>query len=230
MRKIAAILLGLCLTGCIFYPPVEINNRSLNFPNSDLISSDVSTTGVSISTSASPTSLKINVPPPIVEKTQTDSFWTMQVSDFAQILIGLLTLIVLYVQIFRLRKVAQTDFDQRRRQATFDYISNTQDELRSRSKDIPLTSDPNLDTFICNESNRKAITRYLNYYERLSAGVNHGVFEIDIVDVLWGTTIINIYRKYQNFMENSPTDKDALWKELRILAIELSEKRDKPNN
>ena len=229
MRKIAAILLGLCLTGCIFYPPAEVNSRGLNFPNSDLISSDVSTAGVSISTSASPTSLKINVPPPIVEKTQTDSFWTI-FSDIAQILIGLFTLIFVSLQIRHLRKVAQTDFDQRRRQATFDYISNTQDELRSRSKDIPLTSDPNLDTFICNESNRKAITRYLNYYERLSAGVNHGVFEIDIVDVLWGTTIINIYRKYQHFMENSPTDKDALWKELRILAIELSEKRDKPNN
>ena len=229
MRKLAAILLGLCLTGCILYPPSEVNSRGLNFPNSDLISSDVSTAGVSISTSASPTSLKINVPPPIVEKTQTDSFWTI-FSDIAQILIGLFTLIFVSLQIRHLRKVAQTDFDQRRRQATFDYISNTQDELRSRSKDIPLTSDPNLDTFICNESNRKAITRYLNYYERLSAGVNHGVFEIDIVDVLWGTTIINIYRKYQHFMENSPTDKDALWKELRILAIELSEKRDKPNN
>jgi len=229
MRKIAAILLGLCLTGCIFYPPAEINSRSLNFPISDLISSDVSI-GASISTSASPTSLKIKVPPPIVEKTQTDSFWTMQISDFVQILIGLFALAVVYEQIRQLREVAQKDFDQRRRQATFDYISNTQNELRSRSKDIPLTSDPNLDTFICNEANRKAINKYLNYYERLSAGVNHGVFEIDIVDVLWGTTIINIYRKYKHFMETSPTDKDALWKELRILAIRLSEKRDKPNN
>lgn len=183
-------------------------------------------TPAAVSTTTDPPSVADQTAAAAVDAVRSDGGSSVSWTDIAQLVVAVASLGFVTLQLRHIRKVASDDFDQRRRQATFDYLVNTQQERSKRSSEVPPTTAANLKAFIEaalheDAKERKAIVKYLNYYERLAAGVNNGVFEIEIVNVLWGSTIIEIADNYHDFITNFQSNKTNLWQELVKLSNDL---------
>ena len=180
-----------------------------------------------------------------------------------QVLIAAAGVLLVSQQLRQIKRNAKSDFDQRRKESTFDYLVGTQSLLSERSRKIPKSQEkeelaaflkvamtdessnsgvegqqnPTSSTPECGETgeqiagdpktNRAAIIKLLNYYERLAAGVNHDVYEFNIVNVVWGGVILEVVDRYKEFMGwyRRFRAKPELWTELDLLAARLRAER-----
>jgi hypothetical protein len=161
-----------------------------------------------------------------------------------QVLIAAAGVLLVSQQLRQIKRNAKNDFDQRRKESTFDYLVSTQSLRDERSKKIPKSqeklaaflnvamsvesSDPDVEQIDGKpETNRAAIIKLLNYYERLAAGVNHDVYEFNVVNVVWGGLILGVVDRFTEFMVwyRQQFKKPGLWTELDLLAVRLRAER-----
>ena len=178
-----------------------------------------------------------------------------------QVLIAAAGVLLVSQQLRQIKRNAKNDFDQRRKESTFDYLVSTQSLRDERSRKIP-KSQEKLAAFLKvamsvessdsdveaqqnqmgsmsqsgktgeqidgkPETNRAAIIKLLNYYERLAAGVNHDVYEFNVVNVVWGGLILGVVDRFTEFMVwyRQQFKKPGLWTELDLLAVRLRAER-----
>ena len=161
-----------------------------------------------------------------------------------QVLIAAAGVLLVSQQLRQIKRNAKNDFDQRRKESTFDYLVSTQSLRDERSRKIPKSqeklaaflkvamsvesSDPDVEQIDGKpETNRAAIIKLLNYYERLAAGVNHDVYEFNVVNVVWGGLILGVVDRFTEFMVwyRQQFKKPGLWTELDLLAVRLRAER-----
>jgi hypothetical protein len=178
-----------------------------------------------------------------------------------QVLIAAAGVLLVSQQLRQIKRNAKIDFDQRRKESTFEYLVSTQSLRDERSKKIPKSkeklaaflnvamtvesSDPDVGAQENQlgsmsqsgktgeqidgkpETNRAAIIKLLNYYERLAAGVNHDVYEFNVVNVVWGGLILGVVDRFAEFMVwyRQQFKKPGLWTELDLLAVRLRAER-----
>lgn len=127
------------------------------------------------------------------------------------------------------REALDSDHVQRRRQATFDFITatiNRVSELRARG--LPdlrraeveaYASDPHGDD---SESNR-TITDYLNGYESFSTGANIGLYDLEVICRLRAAMIVRTWELYRPWIVARRTiyQMPSLYAELEELAARV---------
>src|SRR5262245_30571239 len=71
----------------------------------------------------------------------------------------------------------------------------------------------------------KILTNYLNYHEGLAAGVNCGIFDLEVVYRVRGTTIIRLEELYRGYIreQRSATYHPEKYMEIQNLAESLRE-------
>lgn len=150
--------------------------------------------------------------------------WT----DVLQVVLGVVTLVLVLIQIRRLQRTASEDLDQRRRQATLDFLTSMQTERRLRSAGVEPTGSANFQAFLQRAMHQGSteedkVKKFLNFYERLAVGTNHRVFEVEVVNALWGSIIVSIFDNYRPWIDAYRTRRNNhnLWIDLEKLADRL---------
>ena len=150
--------------------------------------------------------------------------WT----DVLQVVLGVVTLVLVLIQIRRLQRTASEDLDQRRRQATLDFLTSMQTERRLRSAGVEPTGSANFPAFLTRamvpgSTEEDKVKKFLNFYERLAVGTNHRVFEVEVVNALWGSIIVSIVDNYRPWMVayRDRRGNQNLWLDLEDLAGRL---------
>ncbi|MEU7866380.1 DUF4760 domain-containing protein [Dactylosporangium sp. NPDC049140] len=92
-----------------------------------------------------------------------------------------------------------------KRQATLAHIAATMEHRRRVSSEVPPDTDPEAVREFTrdadsNSPNGRLLRNYLNFYENLAAGINIGVFDIDVVARTSGTIIVRVYDAYKDFI------------------------------
>ena len=75
------------------------------------------------------------------------------------------------------------------------------------------------------------MTRYLNFWEALSVGVNRGVFDVGTLDALAGGIILSIWRNYEPWIQSRRVlYASSVFQELERLARDIAHRRGETLN
>lgn len=128
------------------------------------------------------------------------------------------------------------ELDQRRasKHATLDYLGSTMDRRHAIISVLPSIADPGgiantLSRADEDIETRRLVERYIGYYEHLSAGVNTGALDKEIVDRTMGGTIIQIWHSYKPWIlqQRKKRNWPSLYVEIESLALRAEKIRDR---
>jgi hypothetical protein len=120
--------------------------------------------------------------------------------------------------------------EQRRvqRQSTLEFVGTTMQRLAELADRMPSPFDvAGTAAFIedtrSNAEARKLFISYFNYYEGLAAGANCGIYDIEVIYRVRGTTIIRLEELYRDFVKQlrDETRHPEKYREVEILAVSL---------
>lgn len=79
-----------------------------------------------------------------------------------------------------------------------------------------------------NKDKKRVLANYLQYYEALSVAVLSGIYDLDVIDSIGGSRIINIAENYQAFFakRRKEVGADTAYRNIENLAKELSALRN----
>ena len=109
----------------------------------------------------------------------------------------------------------QADHERRKKQATFEYVNavserfraalNKFDEKHGIDKVVDISNYDDVDRFI--------VKSYLNEIEYICAGVNAGVFDLQILHKMMGTGLIGRHHRFQQYINEKRQSKKTVFVE-----------------
>ena len=118
--------------------------------------------------------------------------------------------IIAIVQLFEHRKDEKEELDRRRKERTILYIetilpvvSNTVSSITTVIGDKSLVDESKLKPKI-----RNALKSFLRSMERLSVGINTGIYDIEVVNRIIGTGILKTWYRYSVIVQHKRESQD----------------------
>jgi hypothetical protein len=136
----------------------------------------------------------------------------------------------LVVQIRRAKLTFETEQARLKRQSTLEFIATTMERVYDLGGAMPQSGDiPATMAFIEKARSSPETMRifqvYFNYHESLAAGSNCGIFDIEVIYRVRGTTIIRMAELYHDFVEElrAASNHPERYREIDKLAKRLLE-------
>lgn len=156
--------------------------------------------------------------------------WTLCVAIIAMVVnAGLFWL--LRDQIKQGARATALDHDQRRMQATLEFITATSARA-AEFKDIPALTHEAVDPFIVEPMPRERgemIRLWLNVYEGLATGVNMGLYDLELTERVRGAAVVRIWELYKPWIVESRNalSLQTLYCEIESLAKTIQDRQTK---
>jgi hypothetical protein len=145
------------------------------------------------------------------------------------------TFVFLIVQVSLARKQlrqAQSSFEaeqlRSKRQSTLEFLAATIERKQEFVKVLPHELDFRRVSRFKNklrksEDARRLLWNYLNYFEAIATGVNSGIYDLETVSRIDGSTIVRVFETYKDIISNSRRvdDNPGMYIEMEILAVQL---------
>lgn len=138
----------------------------------------------------------------------------MPTAEFIAVVVGIVSIILLVLQVNIAAKALREDHLRRRQQATLDYLvrdvrPHWRDSLRNAASDIQRSQEALQESLGTENPRDPSIANLLGSVEHMSVGVNIGVYDIAVLDRASGRFIIRIYRQFLPYIKsvqaNTPT-------------------------
>lgn len=109
--------------------------------------------------------------------------------------------IIAAIQLWLNRKVARMDFERRKKEATIAFTDSVLERLSELRKEIrdSYGSEPITYSEYCREDNeafRTTVKKYLNIMERISVGINSGVYDLEFYSRICGMSTVVMWDRY----------------------------------
>lgn len=150
---------------------------------------------------------------------------------YISIIAAAISLISLFVSI----KSYVQDHKRRKKQATIEFY----DTICEKLYELNANTDPTLGGIaptienIANNIQLKAdVTKILSTYERFSAGVNSGIFDLDLIDRMAGSYLIVLFSRFLPYIEEIRKDasRKSSYVEFEHLVMEIKKRRSTYHN
>jgi Tfp pilus assembly protein PilE len=126
--------------------------------------------------------------------------------EIISITISIITLLVLSAQLYFLYKSFIADHERRKKQATIEYVNSIRERYINAINTINERFDSKeFDAINLNkmtEDDKRHVRTYLSTVEHLAAGVNCGVYDIDILERMGGTGFITQFNKFWPYIKD----------------------------
>lgn len=152
----------------------------------------------------------------------------MTTGEIVTCIILFVTAVIAIIQLILNRKVAKLDLDRRKKEATIAFtheILELVSDLRQLITDEYNREPIKYSEYQSNDEMKQVITKYLNIMERISVGINSGVYDIDIYSRICGRTTIIYWDQLSHVIEEKRKDlhRDTLFIEYEQLVTKLKE-------
>ncbi|MCK9175889.1 MAG: DUF4760 domain-containing protein [Desulforhopalus sp.] len=152
--------------------------------------------------------------------------------NYARIIGPILTAISIFLGIYYFSLNVRRD----KAKQTLDYWEKINQQLKEEKKTLTKDYGKYIDEemallLVEDKEERPRISKFLNIYERLSLGVNMGLYDVKVLNKLAGQVIIDNFYKYENFINarRIQVNRDFLFVEYEKLVLHLKNNRKKLN-
>jgi hypothetical protein len=139
-------------------------------------------------------------------------------------LIQILLLAAVVAQLVFNRRAMLADHERRKKQATFEYVNAVAERFRSALNEFDSKHGPKkvVDISDYDEEDRLMVKAFLNEIEYICAGVNAGVFDLDILNKMMGTSLKSRHHRFNQYIENARKDRATVFIEYSEVVRKLS--------
>ena len=130
-------------------------------------------------------------------------------------IIQTILLAVVIVQLWVSYRSFQADHERRKKQATFEYVNAVSERFRAALNkfDEKHGIDKVVDISNYDDDDRFIVKSYLNEIEYICAGVNAGVFDLQILHKMMGTGLIGRHHQFQQYINEKRQSKKTVFVE-----------------
>ena len=130
-------------------------------------------------------------------------------------IIQTILLAVVIVQLWVSYRSLQADHERRKKQATFEYVNAVSERFRAALNkfDEKHGIDKVVDISNYDDDDRFIVKSYLNEIEYICAGVNAGVFDLQILHKMMGTGLIGRHHRFQQYINEKRQSKKTVFVE-----------------
>jgi hypothetical protein len=150
------------------------------------------------------------------------------------LVINSLGLIFVAVQLVLGRRQIRREAARLKRQSTIDFYMTTLERVGKWRANLPDDWDKAaVDQYVHNAYNPKdsgklqTLAGYLGYFESLAVAVRTGIYDVDVLDLIAGSRVINISQNYQDFFSKRRVEvgADTAYRSLEWLGSEILKRR-----
>ncbi|MCM1495974.1 MAG: DUF4760 domain-containing protein [Bacteroides sp.] len=153
----------------------------------------------------------------------------------AQLIVDIFTCVGIIIALFEfhlLKKSTLADCERTQKQATMDLYIEIKEELYITNQEIYKRFKRNIVNYEDIENNEEMlamIKRYLNIMELMAAGINTGIYNIDVFDRLYGDVTVRLADQLQDYIHNRRKRVKApeLYLDFELLVVKLKKMHEK---
>ena len=145
-------------------------------------------------------------------------------------IIEIAMLIIVSVQLYFLRKAYKADHERRKKQSTIEYLSRIRDIYRPVDRKlIEKYGKKALNPEDVDKADMADLREFLSVLEHLSVGVNTGVYDIELVNRMSGTFLLETHAKVTPYINFSRKDRgsDSIYQEFDVMSRKIKGMREK---
>lgn len=124
-------------------------------------------------------------------------------------------LVVVVLQLWVSHRSFKSDHERRKKQATFEYVNAVSERFRTALNKFDEKHGANkvVDISDYDDEDRFIVKSYLNEIEYVCAGVNAGVFDLEILHKMMGTGLIGRHHRFQQYIDEKRRAKKTVFVE-----------------
>lgn len=144
----------------------------------------------------------------------------MPLSDIIQTVL----LLVVVLQLGLSHRTFRADHERRKKQATFEYVNAVSERFRTALNKFDEKHGVNkvVDISDYDEEDRFIVKSYLNEIEYICAGVNAGVFDLQILHKMMGTGLVGRHHRFQQYILQRRAQKPSVFVEFSEVVRRLN--------
>lgn len=147
------------------------------------------------------------------------------------LILGVITLFVLWLQLFVIYRTFKADHERRKKQSTIEYVNEVRKIYLPIAKKITNKFGENriINVDDIEEEDISDIRECLSTVEHLASGVNIGIFDLKIIERMSGSYFIDMIDKFRPYIKDVRAKKAnrRLYVELETMCRDIEKMREK---